>query len=103
MTEYLIATSVLENIVRGSLENDDRLRVHSPLPFVGGHPVEVTIQAQECHVAVQLDARLGEYLPALATAVRGKIADALGRMTGLAVSAVDVVFSGVFPAGGRAK
>jgi len=99
MTEYLIATSVLEAIVRGSLENDDRLRIHSPLPLVGTHPVEVMVDGQECHVAVQLDARLGEFLPALATAARQRIAEALGRMTGLAVNGVDVVFSGVFPAG----
>ena len=32
MTQYLIAMSVLETIVRGSLENDERLRVHTPLP-----------------------------------------------------------------------
>jgi ubiquinone biosynthesis protein UbiJ len=99
MTEYLIATSVLEAIVRGSLENDERLRVHAPLPLVRTHPVEVAVAGQECHVAVQLDARLGEYLPALATAVRQRIAEALGQMTGLAVNGVDVVFSGVFPAG----
>ncbi len=30
MTQYLIATSVLEAIVRGSLENDERLRLHTP-------------------------------------------------------------------------
>ena len=99
MTEYLIATSVLEAIVRGSLEGDGRVRVHSPLPLVGTHPVEVAVEGEQCHVAVQLDARLGEYLPALATAARRKIADALGRMTGLTVSGVDVTFSGVFPAG----
>jgi hypothetical protein len=99
MTEYLIATSVLEAIVRGSLENDERLRVHAPLPLVRTHPVEVTVDGPECHVAVQLDARLGEYLPALATGARQTIAEALGQMTGLAVNGVDVVFSGVFPAG----
>ena len=85
--------------MRGSLEGDDRLRVHSALPLVGAHPVEVVVAGQECRVVVQLDARLGEYLPGLATAARRKIADALGRMTGLAVGAVDVTFSGVFPAG----
>lgn len=99
MTEYLIATSVLQAIVRGSLENDDRLRVHSLLPLLRTHPVEVTVDGQECHVTVQLDARLGEYFPALATGARQKIAEALGQMTGLAVNGVDVVFSGVFPAG----
>lgn len=99
MTEYLIATSVLEAIVRGSLENDGRLRIHSLLPLVRTHPVEVKVDGQECHVTVHLDARLGEYLPALATGARQRIAEALGQMTGLAVKGVDVVFSSVFPAG----
>ncbi len=99
MTEYLIATSVLEAIVRGSLENDDRLRFHSALPLVRSHPVEVTVDADACHVTVQLDARMGENLPSLAAEVRYKIAASLGPMTGLAVSGVDVVFGGVFPPG----
>jgi hypothetical protein len=99
MTQYLIATSVLEAIVRGTLENDERLRFHAPLPLVRTHPVEVKVDGQECHVTVHLDARLGEYLPALAVAARRRIAESLGRMTGLTVDAVDVVFSGVFPAG----
>lgn len=99
MTEYLIATSVLEAIVRGSLESDERLRIHAPLPLVRTHPVEVTVDGQECHVIVHLDARLGEQLLALAAGARQKIAEALGQMTGLTVSGVDIIFSGVFPAG----
>jgi len=98
MTEYLIATSVLEAIVRGALANDERLRIHSPLPLVRTHPVEVTVNGEECRLTVHLDARLGEHLPGLAVAARREIAHALTRMTGLAVSGVDVVFSGVFPA-----
>ena len=99
MTEYQIATSVLDAIVRGSLEKDERLRIHSTLPLVGSHPVEVKVEGQECHVTVHLDARLGENLPALATGVRQKVAEALGKMTGLTIEGVDVVFSGVFSAG----
>ncbi len=99
MTEYLIATSVLESIVRVSLENDQRLRIHSPLPLVRSRPVEVAVGGEECHVTIQLDARMGEHLPALAVEARRRIAGALGPMTGLRVSGVDVVFSGVFPAG----
>ncbi len=99
MTEYLIATSVLEAIVRGSLEDDERLRVHAPLPLVRTHPVMVEVDGQECRVTVHLDARLGENLPSLADGTRQKIAAALDHMTGLAVIGVDVVWSGVFPAG----
>jgi uncharacterized alkaline shock family protein YloU len=99
MTEYLIATSVLEGIVRGSLAGDRRVRLHSALPLVGSHPAEVTVDADSCRVVVHLDARMGEVLPALATEVRRTVAEALGPMTGLSVSSVDVVFSGVFAAG----
>jgi uncharacterized alkaline shock family protein YloU len=98
MTEYLIATSVLEGIVRGSIAGDDRVRVHPSLPLVGGRPVEVTVDEAECRVVVQLDARMGEFLPGLAADATKKIATALGHMTGLTVSGVDVVISGVFPA-----
>jgi uncharacterized alkaline shock family protein YloU len=99
MTEYLIATSVLEAIVRGSLEDDARLRVHAPLALVRTHPVVVETAGQQCRVTVHLDARLGEHLPSLADGARRKIAAALSHMTGLAVTGVDVVFSGVFPVG----
>ncbi len=100
MTQYLIATSVLETIVRGSLENDSRLRLHSPLPLMRTHPVEISVSEDRCHVSVLLDARMGENLPALAAGVRRTVADALGSMTGLKVPTVDVAFSGVFPVSG---
>lgn len=99
MTHYLIATTVLETIVRGSLENDERLRLHAPLPLIRTHPVEVAVEGGQCRVSVQLDARMGENLPALASSVRQTIAEALGSMTGLKVAAVDISFSGVFPVG----
>jgi uncharacterized alkaline shock family protein YloU len=99
MTQYLIATSVLESIVRGSLENDERVRVHTPLPLVRTHPIDIAVNGEQCFVAIQLDARMGENLPSLATGVRRTVADALGSMTGLKVAAVDVSFNGVFPVG----
>ncbi len=99
MTEYLIATSVLEAIVRGALADDTRLRLHSSLPLARTHPADVTVDEDSCKVAVHVDVRMGEFLPALATEVRGRVADALGPMTGLTVSSVDVVVSGVFAAG----
>jgi uncharacterized alkaline shock family protein YloU len=99
MTEYQIATSVLEAIVRGSVENDERLRVHSALALSRTHAVEVAVDEQECSVTVHLDARLGESLPSLASEMRRRISSALAQMTGLKVSGVDIVFSGVFPAG----
>lgn len=97
MTEFLIATTVLEAIVRGSLEGDERLRLHSSLSLVRSHPVEVVVEEDECYVTIHADARMGEALPALAAEARQKIAGALSPMTGLRVSGVDVVFAGVFP------
>ena len=99
MTEYQIATSVLEAIVRGSVENDERLRVHSALPLTRGHAVEIAVDGGECRVTVQLDARMGEHLPTLTLEARRKIVSALSQMTGLTVAGVDVVISGVFPEG----
>jgi len=62
MTQYLIATSVLEAIVRGSLENDERLRIHSPCP--DAHPSRGgRCRRDECRVSVQLDARMGSTCP----------------------------------------
>lgn len=98
MTEYLISTSVLEAIVRGSLENDQRVRIHSPLPLARTRAVAVAVDGERCRVEVHLDARMGEHLPSLAVEAREKIVVALARMTGLVVSGVDIVFSGVFPA-----
>jgi uncharacterized alkaline shock family protein YloU len=99
MTEYLIATSVLEGIVRGSLVGEERVRLHGGLSLVRSRPAEVLVEDDSCRVVVHLDARMGEFLPDLAAVVRGKIGDALGPMTGLAVTSVDVVFSGVFSTG----
>jgi len=101
MTQYLIATSVLEAIARGSLADDARLRVHSTLPFARPHAMDVGVQGQECRVTAHLDARLGENLPALAEEARFKIGRALARMTGLTVTSVDIVFAGVFPSDSR--
>ena len=98
MTEYLISTSVLEAVVRGSVEQDARIRIHSPLPLARIRPVEVAVDGEQCHVEIHVEGRMGEHLPTLADEMRGKIIAALAHMTGLAVSGVDVVFSGVFPA-----
>lgn len=98
MSQYLIATNVLEAIVRGSLADMGTLRVRSSLPLVGGKPIEVAVEGEECRVSVHLDARFGEYLPELGTTARRRIARALRSITGLKVTAVDIVVSGVFAA-----
>ena len=99
MTQYLIATSVLETIVRGSLENDERVRVHTPLPLVRTHPVEIVVN-ERALPGLSASRRPDGREPACAGLERPKaIAEALGSMTGLKVSAVDVSFNGVFPVG----
>lgn len=99
MSEYLIATSVLEAIVRGSLAGEDRYRLHGGMSLVRSGPTEVSVDEESCRVTVHLDARVGESLPQVASEVRSKVAESLGSMTGLAVSNVDVVVSGVFSPG----
>jgi uncharacterized alkaline shock family protein YloU len=99
MTEYLIATSVLEAIVRGSLAADERVRVHASLPFTRSHTIDVQVEGPDCRATVQLDALLGESMPDVAQEARQKVGEALARMTGLNVTGVDVVFAGVFPPG----
>lgn len=99
MSEYLIATSVLEDIVRGAVSGESRYRLHGGLPLVRSHPAEVSVENDACRVVLHLDALIGESLPELASEVRGKIADSLGPMTGLAVDSVEVVISGVFSPG----
>ena len=99
MTQYLIATSVLETIVRGAVESDQRVRIHTPPPLVRTRPVDITVNGQQCLVMLQVDARMGENFPSLAASLRRSIAGAVASMTGLEVVSVDVSFDGVFPVG----
>lgn len=98
MTEYLIANSMLENIVRRALESDQRVRLPSLFPLVRSRGVEVEVKDQDCRVTVQVQARFGENLPSLAEEIRNRVAEALSHMTGLKATTVDVVVSGIFPA-----
>lgn len=99
MSRYLIATNVLENIVRGSLAELQGLRVRSALPLVRTKPIEVAVEGEEARVSVHLDARMGEHLPTLARVVRERVAQGLSHMTGLRVTTVDVIVDGVFTTG----
>jgi len=47
VTEYLISTSVLEAMVRGTVENDMRARVHSPLPLARTRAVELAVDGEQ--------------------------------------------------------
>lgn len=95
-TDYRIATSVLEAIVKGALAGDERIRVHQAGGLMRGKSVEVTVEGERCRVRLPLEARFGEPLPALGSEAQSRVAESLGQMTGLAVEAVDIQFVGVF-------
>jgi uncharacterized alkaline shock family protein YloU len=59
--------------------------------------IDIASDYQQCRVEVHVDARFGEELPALGAVLQERIARALGRMTGLRIDAVTIVFAGVFP------
>ena len=94
--EFQIATSVLEAIVRGAVKGTREcacIRVVWDAPAVS----RCGPSDGSCRVAVHLDAAFGEPLPALGGEVQERVRAALERMTGLAVSGVEVVFEGVLP------
>ncbi len=47
--------------------------MHSSLPLVGTRAAGVTVDGDECHVVIHLDARMGEILPELAPEMRQRI------------------------------
>lgn len=97
MASYRIAGTVLESIVKASVGGSDRLKLHSGLPLVGAHDIEVDVAGQECDVTVHVDAGLGEDLPMLAEDIRRRIAGALQQMAGLTARSVNVVIAAVLP------
>jgi uncharacterized alkaline shock family protein YloU len=98
-TDYRIAASVLESIVRGALAGDGRLRVPATSGFMRGRAVEVAVSEDSARVFLSLEARFGEVMPALGTEAQALVSQALSSMTGLRVEAVDVQFVGVLPPG----
>ena len=54
--------------------------------------LDITVSDGAAHVVVELAARYGEPLPALARAVQARVAGALRDAAGLSVTAVDVSF-----------
>jgi uncharacterized alkaline shock family protein YloU len=96
-TDYRIAASVLEDIVKGALQGDDRLRVHPGGGLIRGRGVEVNVEGESCRVSLPVEARFGEPLLPLGEHAQVRVSDVLGKITGLRVQAVDVSFVGVFP------
>ena len=84
--------------MRGTLSGESRLRLPSGATMKRTHPIEVRVKGAGCRVGLQLEALFGHELPTLAAWVQCQVAQSLNRMTGLDVEAVDVTFTGVFPA-----
>jgi uncharacterized alkaline shock family protein YloU len=97
---YRMASSVLEAIVRGAVAGNERMRVHQGGGIMRPRGLEVTVEGESCRVHLPLESRFGEVLPVLGSQAQQRVAEALSHMTGLRVTAVDVQFVGVFPAGG---
>lgn len=101
-TDYRIAHSVLESIVRGVVAADAALQLHQGSPLGRDKAIDVEVTESSCRVTLALDARLGDHLPTAAAALQKRVADTLQDTTGLTVEAVDVTVVSVVPARGSA-
>jgi uncharacterized alkaline shock family protein YloU len=94
---YCIATSVLEAIVKGTVEEETRVRVRPAGALNWSKGIDVFADSQVCRVSIHLDARFGEDLCALGAGLQERVTRALQRLTGLRVEGVTIIFEGVFP------
>ncbi|GAB4248717.1 MAG: hypothetical protein Kow00122_06170 [Thermoleophilia bacterium] len=97
VTDYRIAPGVLEAIVRGALAGETRVRLHGGA-MKRSHGVDVRVDGSTCRVALQLEALFGADLVETGCSLQRRVAERLGRITGLEVEAVDITFAGVYPA-----
>jgi uncharacterized alkaline shock family protein YloU len=94
---FRIALPVLEAIVKGALDEESRVRAHQSAGLGRSKSIDIASDGRKCRVEVHLDARFGEDLRGLGSALQERIARTLSRMTGLTVEGVTIVFAGVFP------
>jgi uncharacterized alkaline shock family protein YloU len=80
-----ISAGVLSQIVVQAAEGADGARVRRPR-----RGLEIAVDGDRVRVELELAARLGVVLPDVAHEVQERVADALHRMCGLSVDAVDV-------------
>jgi uncharacterized alkaline shock family protein YloU len=80
-----VSPAVLVRIVQSAAEAVDGVRVRRPR-----RRVEVRLEDDRARVELELAARRGAVLPALARDVQERVADALRTMCGLVVESVDV-------------
>ena len=81
-----IPPGTLAQIVQSAAESVDGARVRRPR-----RSLELDVTDGRARVALELRVRYGLVLPELARSVQERIADALARMCGVDVEAVDVV------------
>ena len=81
-----IPPGTLAQIVQSAAEAVDGVRVRRPR-----RALELDVTDGRARVALELRVRYGLVLPDLARSVQERIADALARMCGVDVEAVDVV------------
>lgn len=94
---FQIATSVLEDIVRGSLQEGGLLQRESGAGLLRIGGIDVEVSGLECSVTVEAEALYGEALLDLAEKIQLKASERLEGMTGMRVESVDVSFTGVYP------
>jgi uncharacterized alkaline shock family protein YloU len=80
-----VTDAALTHIVVRAAETVDGVRVRRPR-----RRLDVEIEGSSARVELELAVAYGRVLPAAALDVQQRVADALGRMCGVNVSAVDV-------------
>lgn len=96
-SRFQIATSVLEDIVRGSLLEGGFLQRESGASLLRIGEIDVEVSELGCSVSIEAEALYGEALLALAENIQLEVSERLEGMTGMRVESVDVSFTGVYP------
>ena len=82
-----VTPAALSQLVVHAAERVDGVRVRLPLPR---RRVEVALEEGRARVELELAVRYGEVVPDVARRVQQEVADALTRMCGVDVDAVEV-------------
>ncbi len=80
-----VSASAQADVVRRAVERVDGARLHRPR-----RGLVIELAEEPARVRLEVTARLGVVLPALARDVQESVADALRTMCGIEVAAVDV-------------
>jgi len=97
VAQFQVAETVLEDIVRGSLQESGLMDRQSGEARLRVNQIAVDASESNCNVLIEAAAIYGESLSALAEKIQPLVSDRLEGMTGMTVRAVDVTFTGVYP------